>query len=349
VHDVPESAPGAVAATGQGLDHIPHPLAAHTSAACPTRVAGARPASTRNAPQPASSRPDAPASAFAHPLVLLDPRPHSLAFVRSLRARGTPLVVLASHRLEPASYARRVDRHRLPALAAAPERWQARLLELAARLEPRPLLLPCSEPAVRLVRDARSTLEPHFFCANMQPLTDDTARDEPEAALRRAVLRGEAALEVQVTHDASGRRTGMCVLAWAPGAAPYVLVTSVEGRALVERSDAWLRARHHRGYARLVWAPDRFGKLHLQAASTLPGPGLALAVEDGVDLPALAYAAATGAALLPQEARLRLTRRLCLAEAGPTDDVPLVELWPRPSGRDPLPWLVAIGRSLLRS
>ena len=290
---------------------------------------------------------------FANPVVVVDPRPEWLPLVRSLRGHGAPLALLSARRLEPAMYARGVRRHRMPALAGRPERWEALLLELVARLEPRPLLLGCSAPALDFLRRTRPRLGPHYTYGNLPPL--GAARDaddlvDPDLALRRAVQRGEPALEVQMTRDASGRRTGLCVLAWAPGAVPDVVVTSVAGVEVASRSEAWLQAREIAGYARLVWAPDRFGRLALLAYSPLPGPGLELALADGVDFPALAYAAAVDQAVPAQQARLELVRRLPVQEPGRAGDAsPLIEFRARPTWQDPLPWMASLLRSLVRT
>jgi hypothetical protein len=290
---------------------------------------------------------------FARPAVLVDPRPEWLAAVRSLRAHGAPLVLLSARRLEPAMYARGVRRRRLPSLQNCPQCWEALLLELAARLEPRPLLFACSPIALEFLHHSCRTLEPHYDYANLQRVQapgTDGGLGSPEIALRRAVLRGEAALEVQMTRDANGRRTGLCVLAWAPGAAPDVLVSSVVGTEVAARTEAWLQASHYVGYARALWAPDRFGRLELQAASALPGAGLELALQDGVDFPELMYAAAADSAVRIQHAHLRLARKLPIVEPGLEGEASnLVELGTRPSHRDPLPWMAALLRGLVRS
>jgi len=281
--------------------------------------------------------------AALHPAVLVDPRLETLAVVQSLRAQRTPLVTLSARRLEPAVHARSVRRVRVPALAASPERWQARLLSLAAQVEPRPVLWVCSEEARAFVADARRMLEPHYDFAT--PLwSTDTAPLAPDAAIRAALQRGEAAIEVQVVRDAAGRCTGSCALAWAAVAPPDVVVTSVASPEVTEQSEMWLASRAHRGYARLVWTPNRFGRLALAGASSIPGAGLALAVLDGVDLPALAHAAAIGdTTCAPQSARLRLVRRLVVADG---EDA-LVEL-PDLEPRDVLARIAAYVRSLVR-
>lgn len=321
-----------------------------------TRVVTEPALAVRDLPVPAPRRPRArlqPATGYAHPVVLVDPRPETLVFVRSLRPRGTCLVALSSRRLEPTLYARSVQRHRLPPLTLRPERWQATLLELAARLEPRPLLFACSLPGLDLLRSGSRTLAPHYVLANTSTWIarpNEPLLAEPDRALRRAVMRGEAALEVQMVLDAAGRRTGVCVLAWAPGAAPDVVVTSVLGSEVAERTETWLRSRSATGYARLVWSPDRFGRLQLQATSSLPGPGLLLAWNDGIDFPALAYAAAAGFAAEPQFPRRTLVRRLSIADPGPEGDATrLVDLAPAATRRDPLPWIAGFLRSLVRA
>jgi len=257
--------------------------------------------------------------------------------------------MLSSRRLEPALHARGVRRHHLPPLATRPERWQARLLELAAQLEPRPAVFACSAPALELLRCNRRALEPHLTLVNLPAADDAGPSMAPDAVLRQTLLRGEAALEVQLVRNAGGRITGRCVLAWAPGAPPDVLVTSVEGEDVVARSESWLAARRHVGYARLVWAPDRFGRLTLQASTPLLGAAVALAQADGVDFPALCYAAAVGVEVRPQEARRALVRRIALLDPDTASlDAPLVEVPVRASWRDPLPWAAALLRALVR-
>lgn len=287
------------------------------------------------------------------PVVLVDPRPESLHVARSLRRLGVPVLALSARRLEPALFTRGVKRQRLPSLRLQPERWQAVLLELAARLEPRPLLLGCSEPALEFLRASQDRLAPHYVHANIQTLqqADGTGvSTAADAALRRAAARGEAALEVQMVRDRHGRRTGACVLLWAPGAAPDLAVTSVAGQEVAARTEALLQAAAWLGYVRAIWAADRFGRLELQAVSALPGPGLGLARDDGVDLPALAYAAATGHSMPAQAAREQLVRRFVVQESGLAGDAtPLVALPPGLSRHDPLPWFAAWLRSLVRT
>jgi hypothetical protein len=296
---------------------------------------------------------DAGTPRAAAPAVLVDPRPESLLVARSLRARGVPVLVLSARRLEPVLFARGVKRQRLPSLMHQPERWQAALLELAARLEPRPLLFGCSDAGLEFLRATRPRLAPHFVHANTQTLyrpNGDAVPSDADAALRRATARGEAALEVQVVRDGRGRRIGSCVLLWAPGAAPDLAVTSVAGHEVAARTEALLQASEWVGYLRAIWAPDRFGRLELQAASALPGPGLAMAHDDGIDLAALAYAAAADRAVPVQHARQQLVRRLAMQEPGLAGDAtPLVALPPRLVRRDPLPWFAACLRGLARS
>jgi hypothetical protein len=281
--------------------------------------------------------------AQAHPAVLLDPGVEALALVQQLRQHRTPLVALSAHRLEPVLFARSVRRRRVPALDTAPDRWHASLLELAAKLEPRPVLFACSEAAHALLATSRRTLAPHFEFATALAI-DSVDRIAPEAAIRRALLRGEPALEVQIVRAAGGQHTGHCVLAWAPAAAPEVVVTSVAGEDIVARSEAWLAARGHVGYARLIWSPDRFGRLQMATWSGVPGAGMALAHADGVDLAALAHAAVLGADAAPQPPRLQVVRRLSLAD--PTHDAaPLVHA-PIPL-RDPVPRWIAFLRGAL--
>src|SRR5262249_41930016 len=155
-------------------------------------------------------------------------------------------------------FARGVRRRALPDLAKQPERWRAALLELAARLEPRPIVLPCSRRAATFLAQSCHTIGPHFEVG---------AREEsgpvPDVAWRRALARGEAVLEVQLVRDSGGTTTGACVLAWAPAATPDVVVSSVEGSDIVRRSQTWAASHGIVGYLRLLWAPDRFGRLSL--------------------------------------------------------------------------------------
>jgi hypothetical protein len=285
----------------------------------------------------------------AHPVVFVDPRPWTLLAARSLAPAGTRLVMLSSRRLEPALHARGVERHHLPPLATHPERWQARLLELAAQLEPRPAVFACSAAALELLRRSRRALEPHLTLANSITFETPGPSMAPDAVLRQTLLRGEAALEVQIVVDTSGTSLGQCVLAWAPGAPPDVLVTSVAGTEVAHQSQQWLQARKHTGYARMVWAPDRFGRLTLQAATPLLGAAVALAAADGIDFPALCYAAATGARVVPRRARGTLTRRIALLDPDTASlDAPLVEVPVRLTWKDPLPWAASLLRALVR-
>ncbi len=291
------------------------------------------------------------AGTFAHPLVLVDPAATALAAVWSLRRHGTPIHALGAQRLEPTLWARGVRRHRLPD-ADKPLAWGARLLELAARLEPRPLLLPCSPTARALLRNARTTLEPHYALAHVESLDPHGYEAEDfrtENALRRTVLRGEPAFEVQVTLEQSGRCTGACVFTWVASVPPTVIVTSVEGGEILERSLTWLRARQVRGYARLIWAPDRFGRIDLQAAGTLPNASWLLAAEDGIDFPVLWYASLAGIEVAPCVSWRKLARTFSIAKPGASSDSqPLVPFRIPWSNADPLPCLVAALASLLR-
>jgi len=286
-----------------------------------------------------------------HPLLLLDPRPETFLAVTQLRRLGIPVGVLTSRRLEPAFYAREVNRHRLPAVETHPERWEACLVEMAARLEPRPILIPCSRPATRLIRALHPRLAPHYAMSYLHSLAPEGIPNAPtaETALRRAVLRGEPAMEVQVTLDAQKRCTGSCVLTWTAGAHPDVIVASTAGEEILENSLAWLRERSLIGYARLVWAPDRFGRMVIHAASALPGIGWSLALSDGVDFPALWYAALVGRETPPQVARMQVSRRIAIAEPGTNDDaLPLAQFNPPWAWRDPLPWFAGFLCSLVR-
>jgi hypothetical protein len=132
------------------------------------------------------------------------------------------------------------------------------------------------------------------------------------------------------------------------GVSPCIVVTSVDGHEVLECSLEWLRARALYGYARLIWAPDRFGRVELQAAGTLPGSGWALACADGVDFPALWYASIAGIPMQPQCAGRRLSRQIPVPEPVlHTDAAPLVPV-PIPwSFRDPLPKLVGFARGLV--
>jgi hypothetical protein len=282
-----------------------------------------------------------------HPVVLVDPHGPSIALTRSLRMRRLHVVALSARRLEPALFVTGVTRHVLPPLAARPERWRATLLELAAKLEPRPLLLGCSAAGIHFLADAHRDLAPHFDFVGLD--RSSAPYTLPDAALRRTLGRGEAALEVQMVRDASGAITGSCVLAWAPAPAPDVLVSSVEGADVVQRSATWMATHGAVGYARLLWAPDRFGRLALSAATTLPGPGLCLAAADGVDFAALTYAAALGIPAAPMRARLELVQRLpCIDCDGAAADAPLVDVPVPLSWRDPLPAVVSWIRALAR-
>jgi hypothetical protein len=187
-------------------------------------------------------------------------------------------------------------------------------------------------------------LKPHYDLAHVEPLaTRPFEADDfrTEQALRRTVLRGEPAFEVQVTLDGQGACMGSCVLAWVAGIPPTVLVSSVDGEEVLERSLQWLRGHPLRGYARLIWAPDRFGRIELQAAGTLPGSGWLLAVEDGVDLPWLWFQSLAGIDADPQFPRKSLARQFCVHKPGshgettPFVSPPLSWSWD-----DPLPLLV---------
>ena len=298
-------------------------------------------------PAPSRHIPGGSTPGMLRPVALVDPNGATLALVRSLRARQVPVVSLSSRRLEPASFVRGVLRRRLPALQERPERWSAALIELAATLEPRPLVLPCSNRAIAFLRAARRGLEPHFDFAGLDLSSD--VPGTPDAALRRALTRGEAALEVQLVRDQSGRITGNCVLAWAPAAMPDVLVSSVEGTDVARRSSQWAASRGWVGYARLLWASDRFGRLALHAASPLPGAGFALALADGVDFGALLHGALCGHTLPAAQARLELVRRLPCLDADATDsDVPLVDLPVPMLWRDPVPTCASWFRTLVQ-
>lgn len=280
------------------------------------------------------------------PVVLVDPCPATLVAVWSLRRRGTELHLLSAHRLEPSLWARGVHRHHLAALEHRPRAWGARLLELAARLEPRPVLLPCSRPARDLLRDMRAMLVPHYALSHVEALDLHGYEAEDfrtERALRRTVLRGEPAFEVQVVLDAAGRCLGTCVLAWVAGVPPTVLVTSVAGEEVLERSLAWLREKRVCGYARLIWAPDRFGRIDLQAAGTMPGTSWALAAEAGVDFPLLWVASLAGIDMPPCAADRSLARSFAIAKPGFHEtSLPLLPLRIPWSARDPLPFVAGL-------
>lgn len=301
---------------------------------------------------PAALPPTAPVARPAGPrsLLLLDPRAPFLALVRGLRARGVPITSLSARRLEPALFVRGVHRCRLPAISERPERWHARLLELAGALEERPIVVPGSAAAVQLVRDARRRVEPHFALAHIADLSPQPHAPGPDAAIRRTLARGEAALEVHVVRDGTGQRSAGAVLAWAPTTPPDVLVSSVAGHEALDRSDVWLAERAHVGYARLVWSPDRFGRLSLQAASAIPSAGLTFAIEDGGDFAAALYAALAGepapVAATPHQAILR--RIPCLDPDAVDAELPLVAAPIRFAWRDPLPSAAAWVRALLR-
>ena len=292
------------------------------------------------APEPAADGSGAP-----HPVVLVDPDAATLLAVWSLRRRGNPLHLLSSRRFEPALWARGVTRHHLLDPEHHPYAWSARLLELAAHLEPRPLLIPCSRRGRELLRASRSTLEPHYELAHLETLDlhgYDAEDFRTEKALRRTVLRGEPAFEVQLVVDAAGRCTGACILAWVAGVPPLVLVTSVEGEDVLEHSLAWVRTRQLRGYARLIWGPDRFGRIDLQAAGTIPGNTWALAAEDGVDFPSLWVASLAGMAVEPRRGAQELSRSFALTKPGLHEEAPLLSLRPPWSSRDPLPFFACL-------
>jgi len=313
-----------------------------------TRDDALRPSLTRVEAAAVASREDV---TFDRPVVLVDPRAASLVAVWSLRQRGTPLHLLASRRFEPAIWARGVQRHHLPDLEARPLAWSSRLLELVAHLEPRPLLIPCSRRSRDLIRDQQAALRPHYTLTHVETLDLHGYEAEDfrtEKALRRTVLRGEPAFEVQVVLDTAGHCTGSCVLAWVADVPPRILVTSVEGEDLLASSLEWLRARGVRGFARLIWAPDRFGRIDLQAAGTISGSSWVLAAEDGVDFPALWYASLAGIDMPAQVAARRLSRTFPMSKSGLHDDpLPLVPLRVPWSMRDPLPFLAGILNSLL--
>jgi hypothetical protein len=302
------------------------------------------------APPPAPAVAPAPGPSRLLPLLVLDPRAPFLPIVRALRTREIPITTLSARRLEPVLFVHGTRRCQLPPISERPERWHARLLELAGTLEERPIVVPGSAAALQLVREARRRVEPHFVLAHLADLAPQPHAPGPDAALRRTLARGEAGLEVQIVRDARGRRTAGSVLAWAPTAAPDVLVSSVAGAEALHRSDDWLAARAHVGYARLLWSPDRFGRLALQAASALPGPGLPLAIGDGVDLAAALYAALCGEPVpIASPPRYALVRRLpCLDPEAVEAELPLVASPVPFSWRDPLPSVAAWARALVR-
>jgi len=115
-------------------------------------------------------------------------------------------------------------------------------------------------------------------------------------------------------------------------------VSSVDGGDILERSLERLRARGVRGYARLIWAPDRFGRIELQAAGTLPSTGWVLADAAGVDFPLLWYASLAGIELAPRFASRQLSRTFDIPKPGPSRDArPLVPFRIPWSTADPLP------------
>ncbi len=281
----------------------------------------------------------------AHPVVWLDPDAWTGFAMRRLRRHAVPLHVIYDDALQPAAYARGVTRHRMPSLRSRPDRWLARLLELAARVEPKPVLIPGTTRARELLRHAHETLAPHFALAHLMPLGahDANTHELPvENAVRRALVRGEPAFDMQVTLDGEGRCNAACVLTWVAGVPPHVVVTSVEGHEILERGLEWLRARRVRGYARLVWSPDRFGRIELQAADTLPGSSLALAAEDGVDFSLMTYACIAGIPLPAQFGRRTLSCSVRVAQLDADHaSTPLLSA-PRPGWREE-PWARAIG------
>jgi hypothetical protein len=329
VHEIGVERSGVVAPT----------LPTSSPAAPPLAVPAAQPPAIQPAP-----------STGRRPLVFLDPRASVLALVRALRARGVPITSLSARRLEPVLFVRGVRRRRLPPLSERPERWHAALLELAGTVEPRPIVVPCSPAALQLVRDARRRFEPHFALAHATDLAPQPHAPGPDAALRRALARGEAALEVQLVRDTFGRRTAGCTLAWAPTTPPDVLLSSVAGAEALDRSDAWLATRAHTGYARLLWSPDRFGRLTLQAASALPGCGLGFALEDGVDMAAPLYAALCGEQAPPSpRPRYALVRRLpCIDPRAVEAELPITASTVPFAWRDPVPTLAAWVRAVVR-
>jgi hypothetical protein len=284
-------------------------------------------------------------------VVLLDPRPESHLAVQRYRQHGIAVCVLTSRRLEPAFFTRGVTRALLPSPTQQPQRWEARLLELAAVLEPRPLLIPCSGVAASLLLGLDARLAPHYALVHLRSLLEHEPQHGPtaEAALRRTILRGEPAMEIQVVLDAPGNATALCALTWTAGAHPDAIVSSVAAPELVQRSLAWLRSSGYMGYARLIWAPDRNGHMELHAASPFPGLGWSLALEDGVDFPMAWYAALVGKEIPPSSGARRLSRRVAMNEPGNLDDaLPLATYAPSLSLRDPLPWVAGLLASLVR-
>lgn len=283
-------------------------------------------------------------------LLLLDPRAPYLAVVRELRARRVPITSLSARRLEPVLFVRGTQRCNLPPISERPERWHARLLELAGALEERPIVIPGSNAALHLLREARRRVEPHFVLAQVTDLAPQPHAPGPDAALRRTLARGEAALEVQLVRDAGGRRSASAVLAWAPTTAPDVVLTSVGGGEALAQSDAWLESHGHVGYARLIWSPDRFGRLSLQAASTLPGAGLAFAIADGNDFATALYAALCGEPAPPAgNGRNAVVQRLpCIDPDAVDAELPLVAPPIAWRWRDPRPSLAAWARAVIR-
>jgi hypothetical protein len=284
-------------------------------------------------------------------VVLVDPRPETHVAVQRFLQHDIAVAVLTARRLEPAFYSRGVRRSFLPSLTQHPQRWEARLLELAAQLEPRPLLVPCSRAAAALLQRLDERLAPHYAILHLQLPMMGSSQHAPTAenALRRAVLRGEPALEVQLVLDAASDCTACCALTWTAGAHPDAIVSSVASPQLLQRSLDWLRPHGFVGYARLIWAPDRNGRMVLHAASPLPGIGWSLALEDGVDFPLAWYAALVGGTPPQRSASQRLSRRIPIAEPGTLDDrLPLATYVPAFSFGDPMPWVVGILASLVR-
>lgn len=299
---------------------------------------------------PVPSRTAAAQSDLVHPVVLVDPRPLTLLAIRSLRRHRIPIHVFSERILEPSLYVRGVSRHRLPRMSRRPELWHAGLLELAALLEPRAVVIPCSRRARDLLFAGRPALQPHFEIAHLEALDlhgYETQDFRTERALRRTIVRGEPAFEVQVTLDSQARCNAACVLTWVAGVPPHLVVTSVEGHEILERSLEWLRSRRLRGYARLIWAPDRFGRVDLQAVGTLPGSGWMLALEDGVDFPLMWYACLAGVSLPAQFARRQLSRQVRVATMEADESAaPLIPA-PIPTWRgDPLARLALLLRSM---
>jgi len=221
--------------------------------------------SQRAAPRPATGGRARPTS----PVILLDPRSWTLAAARSLRAAGAPVVVLSGNPFRTGSLHEGVQGHRLPPLRSRPERWSARLLELAARWNPA-VVYACSEPAVEFVRARRKELAPHYTLANITSIETNPAVASADVALRHSLLR--ATRRSKCRWRATRRVRSPASACW-PGRPALRRRPRDERRGLggrgaelgSPRSAALRRLRALHLGARPVRTPD------LQVASSVPG------------------------------------------------------------------------------